>query len=63
MARAIEKALTLRCCNRDVVVQFLYPDELLVVPTFTLDGREHLQGVRVDLPDLAAYRELAGGLN
>jgi transposase len=61
--RAIEKALTLRCCNRDVVAQFLYPDEGFVVPTFTLEGREHLQGVRVDMPDLEAYRALVGGLN
>ena len=60
---AIEKALTLRRCTRDVVAQFLYPDELPVVPTFTLDGREHLQGIRVDMPDLRGYALLVGGLN
>lgn len=61
--RAIEKALTLRRCTREVVVQFLYPDALPVVPTFTLDGREHLQGIRVDLPNLRGYADLLGGLN
>jgi len=63
VTRAIEKALTLSRCTRDVVIQFLYPDELSVVPTFTLDGREHLQGIRVDLPDLGGYAALLGGLN
>ena len=63
VTRAIEKALTLRRCTRDVVAQFLYPDELTVVPTFTLDGREHLQGIRVDMPDLHGYATLLGGLN
>ena len=63
VTRAIEKALSLRRCTRDVVAQFLYPDELPVVPTFTLDGREHLQGIRVDMPDLRGYALLVGGLN
>jgi transposase len=63
VTHAVEKALSLRCCNRDVVAQFLYPDELPVVPTFTLAGREHLQGIHVAMPDLGAYRELVGGLN
>ena len=63
VSRAIEKALTLRRCTRDVVAQFLYPDELSVVPTFTLDGREHLQGIRVDMPNLRGYAALLGGFN
>ena len=63
VTHAVEKALTLRRCTRDVVAQFLYPDELPVVPTFTLDGREHLQGIRVDLPDLRGYAALMGGLH
>ena len=54
--------LTLRRCTREVVVQFLYPDALPVVPTFTLDGREHLREIRVDLPNLRGYA-LLGGLN
>ena len=34
-----------------------------LAPTFLLDGREHLQGIRVDAPDLRAYAALLGGLN
>lgn len=63
VAKAIEKALRLRRCNRDVVAHYLYPDEPFVPPTFHLDGREHLQGVNVHLPDLSAYQGLLGGLN
>jgi hypothetical protein len=61
VAKAIGKALRLRRCNRDVVAQYLYPDEPFSPPTFRLDGREHLQGVCVDAPDLAAYQGLLGG--
>jgi len=53
----------LRHCSRDIVAQYLYPDELPLAPTFLLDGREHLQGIRVDAPDLCAYAALLGGLN
>lgn len=63
VSRAIEKALQLRHCSRDIVVQYLYPNELPMAPTFLLDGREHLQGIRVDAPDLDAYGALLGGLN
>jgi hypothetical protein len=63
VAHAIDKALKLRHCSRDIVAQFLYPDELPVAPVFILDGREHLQGVRVDTPDPSAYACLLGGLN
>ena len=69
VAHAIEKALKLRHCSRDIVAQYLYPDELPVAPPFLLDGLEHLQGVRVDMPDVSAYaallegRVLLGGLN
>ena len=63
VTHAIVKALKLRHCSRDIVAQYLYPDELPVVPTFILDGREHLQGIRVDRPDLCAYAALLGGSN
>jgi hypothetical protein len=63
VARAIEKTLTLRRCSRDIVAQFLYPDELPIAPTFVLDGHEHLKHVHVDTPDLGAYTTLLGGLN
>jgi len=63
VAHAIDKALKLRYCSRDIVAQYLYPDELPVAPTFILDGHEHLQGIRVDAPDLCAYAALLGGSN
>jgi len=69
VAEAIDKALRLPRCNRDVVAQYLYPDEPFSPPTFRLEGREHLQGVVVQSPDLSAYRQLItsplreGGLN
>ena len=58
---AIDKALRLRHCNRDVVAQYLYPDEPFTPPTFRLDGRAHLQGVYVATPDISVYRQLLGG--
>lgn len=61
--KAIRKALRNRHCNRDVIAQYLYPDEPWHPPTFRLEGREHLKGVRVDPPDISAYRNLVGGLN
>jgi transposase len=61
VANAIDKALCLRRCNRDVVAHFLYPDEPFTPPTFSLDGREHLQGVSVKAPDVSVYACLMGG--
>lgn len=58
VSEAIDKALRLPRCNRDVVAQYLYADEPFTPPTFRLEGREHLQGVVVQSPDLTAYREL-----
>lgn len=61
VSSAIDKALRLRRCNRDVVANYLYPDEAFSPPTFRLEGREHLQGVIVHAPDLSAYQSLMGG--
>jgi hypothetical protein len=61
VTKAIEKSLRLRRCNRDVVAQYLYPDEPFSPATFLLDDREHLQGIWVDAPDLSAYQGLLGG--
>ena len=61
VAEAIDKALRLRRCNRDVVAHYLYPDEPFTPKTFPLDGREHLKGVWVKTPDITAYRSLTGG--
>lgn len=63
VARAIKQALTLRRCSRDIVAQYLYPDEPFTPATFSLDGREHLQGVYVASPDLQGYALLLGGKN
>ena len=63
LAKAVDKAMRLRRCTRDVVAQYLYPDEPCCPPTFPLDGREHLQGVCVHTPNLTAYQALLGGLN
>ena len=63
VTQAVDKAMRLPRCNRDVVAQYLSPDEPFSPPTFPLDGREHLQGVCVHAPNLAAYRALLGGLN
>ena len=62
VSTAIDKALRLRRCNRDVVANYLYPDEPFSPQTFRLEGREHLQGVIVESPDLSAYQGLMGGM-
>jgi len=62
VSAAITKALRYRRCNRDVVAQFLYPPGTTPA-TFSLDGREQLQGVYVAPPDLRAYSTLLGGQN
>jgi hypothetical protein len=63
VATAIDKALRLRRCNRDVVANYLYPDEPHSPPTFHLDGRELLQGIVVLPPDVTAYGCLLGRQN
>ncbi len=61
LTRAVEHALRVRAHTRDAVAQFLYDPESRPPPTFRLDGREHLQGVRIDTPDVSAYSALLGG--
>ena len=63
VAYAIRKALAMRRCSRDVVAQYLYPDEPFMPPTFSLDGHERLQGVYVAPPDLQGYTALLGRNN
>lgn len=58
--KAIRKALCLRHCTRDVVAQYLFSDN--PVPTFSLEGREHLKGVYVAPPNIYSYRQLIGGI-
>jgi hypothetical protein len=59
--RAVQQALKLRHCHRDVVAQYLYEEE--PVTAFSLEGREHLKGVYVAPPDLTRYLELMGGIS
>lgn len=61
LTRAVEQGLLIHAHTRDAIAQFLYPQEPWQPQTFRLDGREHLQGVRVDAPDLDAYGALLGG--
>lgn len=61
VSAGIDRALGLGRCNRDVVAQFLYPDNAVAL-TFPLDGRPQLQGVYVAPPDVAAYAALTGGV-
>jgi transposase len=58
---AIQRSLRFRYADRDVVAQYLYPDEPFRPPTFSLQGRPHLSGVYVAAPDLTAYLQLMGG--
>jgi transposase len=60
LTRAVERALEVRAHRRDAVAQFLRPREDWRATTFSLDGREHLRGVKVAGPDLAAYCGLLG---
>lgn len=58
---AVEKTLAIRAAGLDVVEQFLWPQPDLGLIRFNLDGHPHLKGVRVDAPDLKAYRNLMTG--
>jgi transposase len=58
LTQAVEKALTLRVHNRDAIAQFLSPRPSSQPSSFLLDGQRHLTRVRVDKPDLTAYRAL-----
>ena len=60
---AINKTLSLRRYNRDVVAHYLYPDEPHTRLTFCLDGHELLQGIVVQPPDVSAYGSLLGRQN
>ena len=58
LTRAVQQGLRIRAHTCDAIAQFLYPAEQWRPATFRLDGREHLKGVKVDKPDLAAYQSL-----
>jgi hypothetical protein len=49
--------------TRDAIAQFLNPQPQWRHTVFRLDNHPHLRGVKIDSPDVRAYRELltAGG--
>jgi transposase len=58
VAEAVTKGLRIGAHTRDAVAQFLIPQAQWKPSTFRLDGREHLQLVKVDGPDLSGYQAL-----
>jgi transposase len=61
VAQAIKKALKLHRVSHDVVAHYLFPQDSFTPPTFPLDGREHLKGVVIHLPDISVYGSLMQG--
>jgi hypothetical protein len=58
VAEAVTKGLRIGAHTRDAVAQFLIPQAQWKPSTFRLDGREHLQLVKVAGPDLSGYQAL-----
>jgi hypothetical protein len=61
LAGAIEQTLATGAISADAVRVILQARSERPVGLFNLDGRPHLKLVRVESPDLTAYRSLAGG--
>ena len=61
LAEAIEQALAINALSADAVRVILEGRREQPVGVFSLDDRPHLKLVRVQPPDLGAYRVLAGG--
>jgi len=63
VTRAVEQGLRCGALIRDVIAQYLTPQEDWGQTTFRLDGHEHLRHVRVDCIEVGVYGELlpAGG--
>ncbi|MFC1895382.1 hypothetical protein ACFL0Q_01800, partial [Thermodesulfobacteriota bacterium] len=57
LKRAVDRALWSGVNSPDAIAQFLTPAAAWL-PTFSLDGREHLCGVKVAGPDISAYGSL-----
>jgi transposase len=55
---AVEKALAIGAITRDAIAQFLTPQPQWRHTVFRLDGHPHLRGVKIDSPDVRAYRDL-----
>ena len=58
LRQAVEKALRVGAMTRDAIAQFLNPQPQWRHTVFRLDGHPHLRGVKIDSPDVRAYREL-----
>ena len=58
---AVEKGLGMGVLQRDGLAQFLYAQEQWEEGRFSLEGHPHLQGVRVQAPDISQYTELLAG--
>ena len=61
VADAVEYALSIGTIDGDAIQLILEHRREQPCPLFQLDGRPHLAGVHVDLPDLCAYDELLVG--
>jgi len=61
LASAVEKSLRVGALHRDVIAQYLIPQEDWSLTTFRLDGREHLRRVRVARTEVSSYNVLMGG--
>ena len=61
LAKAVEQTLAIGAVSSDAVRIILQARQEQPVGLFALDGRPHLKLVRVQAPDLQAYRVLAGG--
>jgi hypothetical protein len=58
LRKAVEKALEIRGHSRDIIAQFLIPRFSWEKTTFTLANRQHLRLVKVEKPNVTAYRQL-----
>ncbi len=58
LRRAVEQALHIHAHSRDVIAQFLIPQEPWRSTLFNLDGHPHLRGVKVQSPDVRIYGSL-----
>jgi len=63
LAGAIDQTLAIGAISADAVRVILQARSERPVGLFNLDGRPHLKLVRVESPDLTAYRSLAGGVS
>ena len=61
LTAAVDYALSIGVTSADAVRLILRSQQEPPVDLFCLDGRPHLQGVRVPLPNLQAYQSLRVG--